>query len=385
MLFSHISDLHLGLIQYGLEERENDIYNSFKQSIDISIKDHVDFVIFSGDIFHTPNTTGNAMIHLANELRLLKNNNIESFFILGEHDISRIRSTPIPFVYNNLGFSRYIGNGKPIYYKDIMLTGFDKIRKNEMPYYEKKFNDVNLIASRYNGHKILVMHQAINEINKFSGELNSTDLPNNFTYYAMGHLHDKYIKKWNHLHGPISYPGSIELTSSEGIKNTKKGFCEVDASKKEVKVNWIKLDTRPQMSFSVSYDELSTSIHEIVKKINNCYLKPIVELKITGKKIENDVIQKHISKIFKYALLCFWKIMESHEGYGAMIYNDKPVSVDKELLKLAIKSTNEEIAKFAINELLPLLSINNLEEAQILISENYTKFKSNNDTSNRIK
>ena len=27
MLFSHISDSHLGLIQYGSEERENDVYD----------------------------------------------------------------------------------------------------------------------------------------------------------------------------------------------------------------------------------------------------------------------------------------------------------------------------------------------------------------------
>ncbi len=37
MIFSHISDTHLGLQQYGLEEREQDIYDSFNQAIDISI------------------------------------------------------------------------------------------------------------------------------------------------------------------------------------------------------------------------------------------------------------------------------------------------------------------------------------------------------------
>jgi len=55
MLFSHISDMHLGLVQYGSEERAQDVYDAFNQSIDISIKDHVDFVIFAGDIFHVPN------------------------------------------------------------------------------------------------------------------------------------------------------------------------------------------------------------------------------------------------------------------------------------------------------------------------------------------
>ena len=136
MIFSHISDTHLGLQQYGLEEREQDIYDSFNQAIDISIKDKVDFVIFAGDIFHTPNPNGKAILQMANALKRLKQNSIESFFILGEHDISRIRATPIPYVYHNLEFSKYIGHGKPVYYKNVMITGFDKIRKNEISTFE---------------------------------------------------------------------------------------------------------------------------------------------------------------------------------------------------------------------------------------------------------
>ena len=83
MLFSHISDTHLGLVQYNSEERENDIYDAFDQTIDISIKDHVDFVIFAGDIFHTPNPNGTAIMHMAHALKKLKQNNIDSFFYFG--------------------------------------------------------------------------------------------------------------------------------------------------------------------------------------------------------------------------------------------------------------------------------------------------------------
>ena len=80
MLFSHISDTHLGLVQYNSEERENDIYDVFHQAIDTSIKDHVDFVIFAGDIFDKPKPTGTAIMHMAHALKKLKQNNINSFF-----------------------------------------------------------------------------------------------------------------------------------------------------------------------------------------------------------------------------------------------------------------------------------------------------------------
>ena len=159
MIFSHISDTHLGFIQYHSEERENDVYAAFNEAIDISIKDHVDFVILVGDIFHVPNPSGKAILVLANALKRLKKNNIDSFFILGDHDISRIRATPVPFVYHNLDFSKYIGDGNPIIYKDVMIAGFDKRRKSEIESFEQDFARVDAEAKKHQGHKIIVLHQ----------------------------------------------------------------------------------------------------------------------------------------------------------------------------------------------------------------------------------
>ena len=374
MIFSHISDTHLGLVQYGSEEREQDVYHTFNQAVDTSIKDHVDFVIFAGDIFHFPNPNGTAIVQMANALKRLKESHIDSFFILGEHDISRIRTTPIPYVYHNLEFSKYIGQGNIIKYKDILLVGFDKIRKSEIPQFEEKFEEIDKIIKNQSGHKILVMHQGITEFNKFAGELPTTDLPKNFTYYAMGHLHDQAIKQFNHLKGPIAYPGSIELTTSEGIKETKKGFYEVDISQSEAKPNWIELDTRPQFSFKVSYDDLGKSIQEISEKLVDFQRKPIVELKIKGDKIETDHIQNLVSRLNSLSLRCFWSVIDKKSD--SSIYFEKPNIIDEELFKLAIDSLgSEQLARFAVKELLPLLSTEQLKEAGLILVENFEKYK----------
>ncbi|MBS3925512.1 MAG: DNA repair exonuclease [Nitrosarchaeum sp.] len=375
MLFSHISDTHLGLVQYGSEEREQDVYYVFNQAIDISIKDKVDFIIFAGDIFHVPNPNGTAIVQMANALKRLKKNNIDSFFILGEHDISRIRTTPIPYVYHNLEFSKYIGQGVPINYKGVLLVGFDKIRKAEISQFEEKFRIVDEIAGKHNGHKILVMHQGITEFNKFAGELQSTDLPKNFTYYAMGHLHDHDIKQFNHLNGPIAYPGSIELTTSEGIKESKKGFFEVDISDNQVKPNWIELDTREQFSFKTEYNELTKSVDEISRKIEIIERKPIVEIKIHGEDIETDQIQAQISRLNSLTLRCFWRII-SKEASDSSVFLERPSTIDDEMLRLSTNAIgSEQIANFAIKELLPLLASGQTKEATQIIIENYEKFK----------
>ena len=380
MKFSHISDTHLGLIQYGLEEREQDIYDSFNQAIDISIQDKVDFVIFAGDIFHTPNPSGTAILQMANALKRLKENEIESFFVLGEHDISRVRSTPIPYVYHNLEFSKYVGRGEPVYYKDVMIIGFDKIRKNEMTGLEEKFLHVESLADKHKGHKILVLHQGITEVNKFAGEVNSTDLPKNFTYYAMGHLHDKFLKQYDHLKGPLAYPGSTEMTTSEGIKETEKGFFKVDISDDEAKPEWIKLDTRPQISLKTEFENIDSAIKELNKKISGLEKKPIIEIKIHGENLERDAIEGKIADLASKSLHFSWKIFQNDDESSVLL--NRPAQIDQELFKLAVNSLkSEKLAHFAINELLPLLSTRQVDNATQVVVENFSNFSGEDNDS----
>ena len=380
MKFSHISDTHLGLIQYGLEEREQDIYDSFNQAIDISIQDKVDFVIFAGDIFHTPNPSGTAILQMANALKRLKENEIESFFVLGEHDISRVRSTPIPYVYHNLEFSKYVGRGEPVYYKDVMIVGFDKIRKNEMTGLEEKFLRVESLANDHKGHKILVLHQGITEVNKFAGEVNSTDLPKNFTYYAMGHLHDKFLKQYDHLKGPLAYPGSTEMTTSEGIKETEKGFFKVDISDDEAKPEWIKLDTRPQISVKTEFENIDSVIKELNEKISGLEKKPIIEIKIHGENLERDVVEEKIADLVIKSLHFSWKIFQNDDE--SLVLLNRPAQIDQELFKLAVNSLkSEKLAHFAINELLPLLSTRQVDNATQVVVENFSNFSGEDNDS----
>ena len=380
MKFSHISDTHLGLIQYGLEEREQDIYDSFNQAINISIQDKVDFVIFAGDIFHTPNPSGTAILQMANALKRLKENEIESFFVLGEHDISRVRSTPIPYVYHNLEFSKYVGRGEPVYYKDVMIVGFDKIRKNEMTGLEEKFLRVESLADKHKGHKILVLHQGITEVNKFAGEVNSTDLPKNFTYYAMGHLHDKFLKQYDHLKGPLAYPGSTEMTTSEGIKETEKGFFKVDISDDEAKPEWIKLDIRPQISVKTEFENIDSAIKELNEKISGLEKKPIIEIKIHGENLERDAIEGKIADLASKSLHFSWKIFQNDDESSVLL--NRPAQIDQELFKLAVNSLkSEKLAHFAINELLPLLSTRQVDNATQVVVENFSNFSGEDNDS----
>ena len=163
------------------------------------------------------------------------------------------------------------------------------------------------------------------------------------------------------------------MTTSEGINETEKGFFEVDISSQEAKPNWIKLDTRPQFSIKIEND-FDTSISDVLEKISTFDKKPVVEIKIIGTDIERDVVQTKISEIIPKTLHCSWKMLQSEDTSSVLL--NRPARIDEELLKLAINSLkSEKLANFAVNDLLPLLSSNQLDQATQLVIENFEQFK----------
>ncbi len=363
MLIAHVSDIHLGYSQFNLEEREEDVYNAFAQVVDISIREGVRAVILAGDIFNTPRPAGGAIVKFGDQLKKLKERDIRVFFVLGEHDISRVRGVPVPFTFHNLGFATYLGNGKVHEFDNVLLIGFDKFRRG---YYVDellhRLKEADEHARNFNGHRILVLHQGLIEFNKYAGEISANDLPLNFTYYAMGHYHDRQEQRFERLGGPLAYPGSIELTSSEAMRETKKGFYIVDLSTKEPKLHWHKLDIRPQITISAKYDELSTSLDEVTNTISNLAKKPVVHVKVSGKGIDPKSVASMLPRLANQVLHYSWEIIE--ESSSHMLLEERPSDMETELFELAKKELgDEEITRFAIKELLPLLESGNTDEA----------------------
>ena len=79
MKILHVSDTHLGYSAYkkisdqGINQRELDNYNSFKQFINYAIKTKPDIIIHSGDLFDSVRPNNRAITFSINQmLRLLK-------------------------------------------------------------------------------------------------------------------------------------------------------------------------------------------------------------------------------------------------------------------------------------------------------------------------
>ncbi|MBU2560126.1 metallophosphoesterase, partial [archaeon] len=87
MRFAHISDTHMGIRQYNLDEREQDFYAAFHESVDKIIESKCDFVIHSGDMFDEPRPQVKAMVEARDAIDRLLGADIPIFAIAGNHDI----------------------------------------------------------------------------------------------------------------------------------------------------------------------------------------------------------------------------------------------------------------------------------------------------------
>jgi DNA repair exonuclease SbcCD nuclease subunit len=353
VLISHISDLHLGYAQFGLEEREEDIYQAFHEAVDISIKERVRLVILAGDLFHNPRPCGKAIITLGNALKKLKDKQIPAAFVLGEHDISRLRDVPFAHIYSNLGLAKKLRYDEPFIVDSCAVFGADKERRSNIDSLIEKLRDVEQVAKRHDGKKVLVLHQGLTDFNKFAGELNSTDLPPGFNYYALGHYHDHQEKRFDYLGGPLAYPGSIDLTPSEGIKEVEKGFIITDMSGEEPSTHWIPLNNRQQFSARINYMDIASEVGKVIEKAKGFGKKPIARIEVAGSDIDSKVIAENLKRLNDCCLHYVWRPLEDH--LATTVYDSRPADIDSELYRLSAEALGSyELAKFAVGEILPL-------------------------------
>ncbi len=354
MLVAHIADLHLGYAQFNLEEREEDVYETFHEAVEISIKEGAKLVILAGDLFHTPRPNGKAVITLANALKKLKEKQIPVVFVLGEHDISRLRDVPFAHVFGNLGLMKKLRTDVPFVVNDMAVFGADKERRGNIDSLIEKLRNAEQAAKGFK-KRMLVMHQGLTDLNKFAGEINATDLPSGFGYYALGHYHDHQEKRFANLGGPLVYPGSLDLTPSEGIKEVEKGFVLVDMSGEEAKTHWVALHRRPQFSVRLDYATLAAGVEKVMQKASNLAKKPVVRVEVAGKGIDSRAIAANLVRLNDVCLHYVWQPIE--EQSDARVYDERPQDMEQELFRLSSSALNsEELAAFAIRDLLPAAS-----------------------------
>ena len=373
MKFAHLADTHLGYRQFGLFEREKDFYEVFEKIIDKIIEEKVDFVIHSGDLFDNSRPSPLALLTFQKCLIKLKNANIPVYAIAGNHDsVLRKGAIPPQVLFKKFGLKVISPINTNYMYEDVFIAGLPYYPSSQYKNLKNKLSDLSKKAANHE-KSILVLHQGIDKYFNLQYELEIGDVPDNFTYYAMGHLHNFINDDFGN--GKLVYPGSSEVwktTELADYRKNGKGFVIVDLDGKKPSVERIKIDLpREFIERTLDYDNLANGIEAIKQTIKDFDKKPILNLtvnNVTSTATAHEIISLELDDL---ALMIRPKFkVPGEESIDLIIDKENALGPVEVLSSRLEKYDDEDITKFA-PELYNLLSKDKSEDARELIDEFY--------------
>ncbi|SDA39729.1 metallophosphoesterase family protein [Methanobrevibacter millerae] len=373
MKFAHLADTHLGYRQFGLYEREKDFYEVFERIIDRIIEEKVDFVIHSGDLFDNARPSPLALFTVQKALIKLKNANIPIFAIAGNHDtVMRKGAIPPQVLFKKFGLKVISPINTNYMFEDVFIAGLPFYPSSQDKNLKNKLSELSKKAANHE-KSILVLHQGIDKYFNLQYELEIGDVPDNFNYYAMGHLHN-YIND-DFGKGKLVYPGSSEVwktTELGDYRKNGKGFVIVDFDSAKPSVTRIKIDLpREFIEKTLDYDTLAHGVEEIKETIKDFDKKPILNLtveNVTSTTAAYDLITEELDDL---SLMVRPKFITPGEENIDLIIDKENALGPIEVLSSRLESyDDEDITKLAI-ELYNLLSKDEIEESRQLIDEFY--------------
>jgi DNA repair protein SbcD/Mre11 len=208
--FVHLSDSHLGYRQYGLKQRLTDWSRATEEIVTYAIKNKVDFVLHSGDLFNSNLVDHTTLIHAIKILSPLKQAQIPFFVIDGNHDRRKgSQSDTANNVLQYLELVDYLGpDGDNL---DAAIRQIDETNIIGLGYYgiylrSKIENFFNQMPDAPN---IILLHAAVeHHVAEGHPDISLSELETlrpKTAYLALGHAHNKFqINDW------IFNPGSPE-------------------------------------------------------------------------------------------------------------------------------------------------------------------------------
>lgn len=362
MKFAHLGDCHLGSWRQPALQQLN--LESFKKAIEICIKENVDFILISGDLFDSAYPPIEILKETFSELRKLKEAGINCFIIAGSHDYSASGKTFLD-VLEKAGFCRNVheteerGNEiilNPFICKNCAIYGYPG-KKSGMEISELK----NIKLQEAPGFfRIFMLHTTLTKA-KGSLPIESVDeesLPE-VEYYALGHLHINYEE------GNFIYSGPIFPNNFQELEELKYGsFYIINTSGSRRRIE-IKLKDVEVVDLEIK--NALTATEKIIFELDKREIKDkIVLLKLSGKleqgktsNINFQEIENFCTKKGAYVLLKSISQIETEEPEINIDIGDM-----QNLESVIIEKYCEENPSSFNDLILPLVNALNMEKQE---------------------
>ncbi|MBR4397173.1 MAG: DNA repair exonuclease, partial [Methanobrevibacter sp.] len=390
MRFAHLSDSHLGARQFGLLERETDFYDVFAKNIDKIIEKDVDFVIHSGDLFDNNRPSTEALLAFQKALLRLNEAKIPIYAIAGNHDsILRKGALPPQVLFKDIGL-KLISPDNPAYTEGpVLICGIPYVPSSQSRALKNAYEQLSKLADKYL-KSILVSHQGIDKwMHEDTHEIELSEMPHNFDYYAMGHVHN-YVEE-DFGKGKLVYPGSMEIwrtsESNENYREYGKGFVVVDLSYDKPQVERVKIDLpREFYKEIIDYNKFDERLKIIKEEIQSLDNKPMLDLTVAGGDFDSAEVYELIKESLGDSVLNLRpsfkpdKVLEEER-----IIDETKILDPRTLLQ---KRVNEKYGKDEVNklsiDLLDNLSVGRIDDAKFISDRFYSQHYYNEEESEEV-
>ena len=247
--FIHTADLHLGSRLHTTGEADSfvekeineSIEKSFKKICDTALREDIDFIIISGDLYDSEERSINAVSVFNEEAKKLNNDNIDIYVIAGNHDPYKGKKDILKVPENVHIFSsnqveiKEIRNENNNLMARILGQSYRGNADSRKMYSFFNTTDNSLF-------NIALLHTQLdpNNNNYVPCSLNDLKSKDDINYWALGHIHKRKIL--NKKNPTIIYPG---IPQGRDFGETGLGgayLVEVDDFKK-ININFIPTST----------------------------------------------------------------------------------------------------------------------------------------------
>ncbi|KKK85791.1 hypothetical protein LCGC14_2769710, partial [marine sediment metagenome] len=348
-------------------------YDAFKQTINKILEEKVDFIIISGDLFDISNPKVDVVDLAVKELKKLKDKNIPVYGIMGSHDFSPSDNSMIrPLISAGLFIDVSKGENldnnklKLQVFQDsktrIKLTGLRARKRSlEIEDYKRLIRE-NL--ENEEGIKIFVLHTMMSELKPIEfKDMESAPkslLPQNFAYYAGGHLHKtvpEKLREGDHTlkvdkKNRIIYPGSLYPTNFRELEKYQYGgFClvsgdiDIESQSFDLKIKFIPI--KPIEILSLVIDCTNKTVIEAIEHIKQkiSALRPedkIVTVRIIGSLTSGRTYEIKSNEIVE--------LLRDKGALDVLINKNALTSKEYTPISVVVGKTNEEIEETLIHE-----------------------------------
>jgi DNA repair exonuclease SbcCD nuclease subunit len=269
--FVHVADVHLGYAQYNLEIRREDFNATFQEVVNKTIELKPDFMLIAGDLFQHARPSNSTLENAITNFRRLRDAGIPVLTVDGGHDSApNLITGTILNPLDSAGLIHHLPRHEGACWRNesCYVYGVPNFRtrrrtEEQLPVFLEK-NKPTPNPSLFN---VFLFHMAVDipgvSSPQIEAEARSELFPEDFNYYAGGHVHVPSKRPFKK--GLLVYSGCTETVNYEDAK-IEKGFYHVEVNEKGVpELNRIKLET-PRRFIILDQDYSGLTPSEITEK-----------------------------------------------------------------------------------------------------------------------